>query len=106
MQKLLLEHPIQKLKILSGDAQAAHKPTSNTTPCGACINTPLTKVEQVELKNNIRIAGRRGGTYIYIKDNDFSCTKRVLAHMQEQNVTLQENQIVMPINQMKPNRSI
>lgn len=29
------------------------------------------------------------GTYIDIKHNNFSCTNRILSHMQEQNVTLQ-----------------
>ena len=44
-------------------------------------------------------------TYIYIEEDDFSCMNGILANIQEHEVTLPENQNIMPINRMKPNRA-
>lgn len=44
-------------------------------------------------------------TYIYIEEDDFSCMNGILANIQEHEVTLPENQNIMPTNRMKPNRA-
>lgn len=51
------------------------------------------------------IASSKKGTYIYIEEDDFSCVNGILANIQEHEVTLPEDQNIMPINRMKPNRA-